>query len=308
MKQHFSVLLNEVIDNLQLKPDGIYVDATLGYAGHSAKILQGIKKGFLFAFDQDREAVLASGKILETIGSNFIIIKSNFSHLKQELAKNHIQEVDGILFDLGLSSPQIDDTNRGFTFMKEAPLDMRMNQEDTLKAEDVVNNYSEEELMKIFFAYGEEKLSKRIARQIVNSRKEKRITTSSQLVAIIKSATGAKYFNQHHPERPIFQAIRIEVNQELKALTEVLPQAIELLKPQGRLCVITFHSLEDRIVKQIFKKLSEVEAPLKGMPSIPKEYLPKIKIINQKPILPSKEELKINNRSASAKLRVIERV
>ncbi len=213
--------------------------------------------------------------------------------------------VDGILFDLGFSSPQIDNYERGFSFMHDAPLDMRMSREGK-SAFDVVQNYSYEELCKIFFEYGEEKLSKRIAEEIVKHQKE--IKTTLELVETIKKAVGANYFYKMHPERNIFQAIRIEVNDELKVLESVLPDAIEILKPGGRIAVITFHSLEDRIVKNIFRKYSEVPEPFRGEPNVPKEYQPKIILINKKPILPTEEELKVNSRSHSAKLRIIERI
>ena len=229
-------------------------------------------------------------------------------HLKEKLKEQKIDKVDGSLFDLGLSSPQIDDSSRGFTFMKEAPLDMRMNQANKLTAEKIVNEYSIEELTNIFYTYGEEKMSKVIAKKICSERENKEIKTTKELVDIIANAVGAKYFNKQHPERQIFQAIRIEVNQELTVLASVLPDAIEMLKPGGRISVITFHSLEDRIVKQIFKKESEVNELVKGLPEIPEEYKPKIKIINKKPILPSEKEIKENSRSKSAKLRIVERI
>ena len=305
---HYSVMLSEVIDNLNIKEDGVYVDATLGYAGHSSEILKRLKRGFLFAFDQDKEAIIYSEKKLSEISLNFKIIHSNFENLKEELEKENISKVDGILFDLGLSSPQIDDASRGFSFMSDAKLDMRMNKESKKSAYEVVNNYSKEELTKIFFEYGEEKLSSSIARKIVDARKIKPITTTTELVEIIKSSTGANYFYKNHPEREIFQAIRIEVNDELKVLEKVLPDAIDLLNIGGRITVITFHSLEDRIVKKVFKKYSEVDQIFKGMPDVPEMYKPKIKLINKKPLLPSEKELNENSRSRSAKLRIIERI
>lgn len=228
--------------------------------------------------------------------------------MKEKLKEQGITKVDGILFDLGLSSPQIDNKDRGFTFMTDAPLDMRMDTSSTLTAATIVNTYSIEELSNIFFIYGEEKMSKVIAKKIVEERLKKEIKTTSELVKIISSAVGAKYFNKNHPERQIFQAIRIEVNGELDVLKKVLPDAIDLLNKNGRISVITFHSLEDRIVKQIFKKESEVDEIVKGLPVIPKEYQPKLKLINKKPILPTEEELNENSRSRSAKLRIIERI
>ena len=305
---HYSVMLSEAIEGLNIKDDGIYVDATLGYAGHSSEILKRLKRGFLFAFDQDKEAINYSDAKLSEISLNFKIIHSNFKNLKEKLESENVSKVDGIIFDLGLSSPQIDDASRGFSFMNDARLDMRMNKESSKSAYEVVNNYSKEELAKIFFEYGEEKLSNVIAKKIVDYRKNKPIETTTELVEIIKSSVGANYFYKSHPEREIFQAIRIEVNDELKVLEEVLPDAIDLLKKGGRISVITFHSLEDRIVKKIFKKYSEVDEVFKGMPEIPEAYQPKIKLINKKPILPSEKELSENSRSKSAKLRIIERM
>ena len=305
---HYSVLLNEAIENLNIKEDGIYVDATLGYAGHSKEILKRLKRGFLFAFDADQEAIDFAQRRLSEISSNFKIFHDNFSNLKENLENDNIELVDGFLFDLGVSSPQIDNSERGFSFMREGSLDMRMDNTKEKSAYEVVNNYSQEELTDIFFKYGEEKLSKVIARKIVSYRQDKKIETTTELVEVIKMAVGAKYFNEKHPERQIFQAIRIEVNEELKVIEQALPEAIKMLKPGGRICVITFHSLEDRIVKHIFKKYSEIDEMVKGLPVIPDEYKPLIKLINKKPILPSNKELDENRRSNSAKLRVIERV
>lgn len=308
MMKHYSVMLKEAIEGLNIKEDGIYVDATLGYAGHSSEILKKLKSGHLYAFDQDEDAISESQKKLEKIGKNFTIIYSNFVNLKEKLLEHNIKYVDGILFDLGLSSPQIDNAERGFTFMNEAPLDMRMDKSNDITAEKIVNTYSLEDLTNIFYLYGEEKLSKIIAKKIISEREKKEIKTTTELVSIIESAVGAKYFNKNHPERQIFQAIRIEVNAELNVLKKVLPDAIELLNKDGRISVITFHSLEDRIVKKIFKKESEIDDLVKGLPNIPKEYQPKIKLINKKPILPSEDEIKENTRSKSAKLRIVERL
>ena len=306
--KHYSVLKAEVIENLCIDESGIYVDGTLGYAGHSQDLLKRIKRGFLFAFDQDAEAIKHSDEVLKSVGQNYKIFHTNFCFMKSVLQDEGITQVDGILFDLGFSSPQIDDESRGFSFMKEAILDMRMDQRQDLDARIIVNNYSVEELTNIFYIYGEEPRSRDIAKKIVNSRKDKEINTTTELVSIIESGVGAKYFNLKHPERNIFQAIRIEVNSELTVLSQVLPDAIDLLKSGGRLCVITFHSLEDRIVKQIFKKYSEVNDLVKGLPVIPEEYKPIIKLINRKPILPGEQELEENSRSRSAKLRIIERI
>ncbi len=304
---HYSVMLSETIEGLNVKEDGIYVDGTLGYAGHSSEILKRLKRGFLFAFDADKEATQFAEHRLSEISSNFKIFHDNFSNLKDNLEKENISSIDGFLFDLGVSSPQIDEAKRGFSFMRDGYLDMRMDTSKDKSAYDVVNTYSYEDLTNIFFKYGEEKLSKVIAKKIVDERKTP-IKTTKELVSVIERAVGAKYFNLEHPERRIFQAIRIEVNDELRVIEEALPQAIKMLNKGGRICVITFHSLEDRIVKQIFKKYSEVDEMVKGLPDIPEEYKPLIKIINKKPILPSSKELTENTRSKSAKLRVIERI
>ncbi len=306
--KHYSVLLKESIEGLNIKEDGIYVDATLGYGGHSSEILKKLTTGHLYSFDQDEEAIQDSKKRLMGIGNNFTIIYSNFVNMKEKLKEQGITKVDGIIFDLGLSSPQIDNKDRGFTFMTDAPLDMRMDTSQPLTAATIVNTYSIEELSNIFFIYGEEKMSKIIAKKIVSERLKKEIKTTKELVKIIESAVGAKYFNKNHPERQIFQAIRIEVNGELDVLKKVLPDAINLLNKSGRISVITFHSLEDRIVKQIFKQNSEVDDLVKGLPIIPKEFQPKLKLVNKKPILPSDVELEENSRSRSAKLRIVERI
>ncbi len=306
--KHYSVMLNEVIDNLNIKDNGIYVDATLGYAGMSKEILKRLKSGTLIAIDQDEEARKYSNEVLKKVGGNYQILPINFKNMKSELNKLDIYKVDGIIFDLGFSSPQIDDEKRGFSFMHDAPLDMRMNLASKLDAKYIVNNYSEDDLTKYFYEYGEEKLAKAISKGIVIERKKKNIKTTLKLVEVIKNSVGANYFYKNHPERKIFQALRILVNDELNALESVLPDAIDMLNEGGRICVITFHSLEDRIVKNIFKKYSEVEPIVKGLPNIPKEYQPIIKLINKKPITASDEEIKENSRSHSAKLRVIERI
>lgn len=302
---HYSVLLNESIDLLNIKENGIYVDCTLGYAGHSKEILKRLKNGFLYAFDQDMEAIKYSEEELRKISNNFEIIHANFSFLKSELEKRDIDHVDGILFDLGFSSPQIDNESRGFSFMKDAALDMRMDQTNKKSAYDVVNNYNLEDLTNIFYKYAEEKYSRSIAKNIISSRP---INTTLELVDVIKKSVPVSYALTRHPERVIFQAIRIEVNNELGVLESTLPDAINLLNKDGRIAVITFHSLEDRIVKHIFKSNSEVPDIVKGLPDIPDEYKPKIKLINKKPIVASDREINENSRSKSAKLRVIERV
>lgn len=308
--KHYSVMKDTVLEYLNIKDDGVYVDATLGYAGHSKEILKRIKKGRLFAFDADRDALSYSHQSLLEVGENFCLIHSNFINLEEELDKVKVPLVDGFLFDLGLSSPEIDDASRGFSFMHDAELDMRMDRSKKLNAKDIVNNYSKEELSDIFFKYGEESRSKMIADSIIKYREKKEITRTLELVEIIKSSVGANYFYKNHPERVIFQAIRIEVNGELKAIEVALPVAIKHLKKSGRICVITFHSLEDRLVKNIFKKYSEENEIFKGMPNdlVPDNYKPLIKLINKKPILPTEKELEDNSRSRSAKLRVIERI
>lgn len=299
---HYSVLLNEVIENLCIKSSGVYVDATLGYAGHSSLILKKLDHGFLYGFDQDILACTYSEELLSKINSNFKIFNSNFTSLKESLNGEH---VDGIIFDLGFSSPQIDDANRGFSFMNDGPLDMRMGKSGK-SAKNVIDTYSKEELSKVFFNYGEEKLGRVIASKIVDTKES--INTTLELVEAIKSAVGANYFYKQHPERKIFQALRIEVNDELGVLKIALKDAIMSLKPGGRICVITFHSLEDRIVKNIFKEYSEVDELVKGLPVLPKEFVPILKIVNKKVILPSEKEISENSRSKSAKLRVAERM
>lgn len=305
---HISVLLQESIDSLNIKEDGIYVDCTLGYAGHSSEILKRIKRGSLFAFDQDQTAIDYSKQKLEKIGSNFTIIKSNFSFLKEKLQELGVEKVDGILFDLGVSSPQLDDATRGFSFHQDAKLDMRMDQEQELSAYEVVNQYPEKELVRIFFQYGEEKYANGIAKNIVKARSEKEIETTLELVEIIKNSVPEKYRREKHPARKVFQAIRIEVNHELEILESSLKDALSILDVGGRLSVITFHSLEDRIVKNLFRSLTQIDEKVKGLPKIPENYLPDYQLITTKAILPSKEELEQNERSRSSKLRVIERI
>lgn len=302
---HYSVLLKEAIEGLNIKSDGVYIDCTLGYGGHSEEILKRIDKGLLIGIDQDEEAIKYSTERLSKISSRFKIIYSNFEGLKNKLSELGITSVDGIIFDLGFSSPQIDDPNRGFSFMKDATLDMRMDKKQSLSAYDVVNKYKEDDLINIFYKYAEEKYSKSIARNIIQNRP---INSTMELVDVIKKSVPMKYAITRHPERVIFQAIRIEVNRELAVLENVLPDAINLLNKNGRICVITFHSLEDRIVKQAFRKYSEVHDIVKGLPEIPEEFKPLIKLINKKPIAPSEEEIIENSRSKSAKLRIIERI
>lgn len=303
--EHYSVLLNEAIENLNIKEDGIYVDATLGLGGHSSKILEKLTTGHLYAFDEDKMAIDYADKRLAKINSNYTIIKSNFVNLKAKLEELGVTAIDGIVFDLGVSSPQIDTASRGFSFSKDGLLDMRMDTDSSLTAEQVVNEYKKEELTNIFFNYGEEKQSRLIANKIVAKRP---IKTTLELVKVILEAVGANYFYKNHPERKIFQAIRIEVNKELSVLKDVLPDVTDILKPQGRMVIITFHSLEDRIVKKYMKEESKVSDLVKGLPEIPAAYQPKLKLITKKPILPSSEELEANSRSKSAKLRVAEKI
>ena len=307
-EKHISVLLEESISSLNLKDDSIIVDCTLGYGGHSSNILARIKKGFLFAFDQDSEAIRHSTDRLNAVGTNFTIIKSNFVHLKEKLRELDVDKVDGVLFDLGVSSPQLDDGERGFSYHEDARLDMRMDRDNPLSAYEVVNNYSKEELSRIFYKYGEDKFSNNIAKKIVEYRATKPIETTLELVEVIKTAVPMKFRIDKHPARQIFQAIRIEVNKELDVIEPALEQALSILKVGGRVAVITFHSLEDRLVKNFFKEKCAIDERLKGMPNIPEEYLPDFSLVVNKAISPTEEELENNPRARSAKLRVIERI
>ena len=300
---HISVLLEECVNNLNLKEDSIVVDCTLGYAGHSSEILKRIKKGYLYAFDQDKEAINNASLKLKKIGNNYKIINSNFVNLKEELNKLNINEVDCILYDLGVSSPQLDEKERGFSFHQDARLDMRMNQDQELDAYYVVNNYDLNRLVDIFKRYGEEKYALSIAKGIIKNRP---ITTTLELTEVIKNNVPFSYKKEKHPARKVFQAIRIEVNDELNVFEKSLRQALDLIKIGGRIEVITFHSLEDKICKKIFDEVSKVDKNLKNLPIIPIEYQPKYKIVGN--IDPSYEELINNNRARSAKLRIIERV
>ena len=295
---HISVLLEESKRYLNLKKDSIIVDCTLGYGGHSSEILKNIKEGFLYAFDQDSEAIVNAEKKLKKIGNNYKIINKNFVNI-DEIDTN----VDGILFDLGVSSPQLDEDYRGFSFHKDAKLDMRMNQNQELSAHEVVNNYPLNKLIEIFKTYGEEKYSVPIAKAIVKNRP---INTTLELSEIIKKSVPESYRRKSHPARKIFQAIRIEVNDELNIFEKTLRLSLNKLNLNGRICVITFHSLEDRICKEIFKEVSTVKKELQNLPIIPEEYKPKYKIIAN--IKPKDQEIKNNKRSRSARLRVIERV
>lgn len=300
---HKSVLLDESINYLNLNDESNVVDCTLGYGGHSSEILKRIKRGFLFAFDQDKDAIASSRKRLEEISSNFEIIYSNFSRLEAELDKRNVSHIDGILYDLGVSSPQLDEGDRGFSFHQDAKLDMRMNQENPLSAWNVVNEYDYDKLVDIFYRYGEEKFAPSIAKKIIASRP---INTTLELVEVIKSTVPEKYRREKHPARKVFQAIRIEVNNELNVFEDSLRQALNIISKGGRICVITFHSLEDKICKEIFREATAIDPSLKNLPVIPNEYLPKYRIV--KTLSPSATELEQNPRARSAKLRVIERI
>ena len=302
---HKSVLLEECIENLNIKDDSIIVDCTLGYGGHSSEILKRIPNGKLYAFDQDSEAIKYSRDRLSKISNNFEIINTNFENIEKELTKR-TEEVDGILYDLGVSSPQLDTETRGFSFHGDARLDMRMDTSNPISAYEVVNNYSYQELTNILYKYGEEKYASSIVKGIIKARELKPIETTLELAEIIKNNVPLKYRREKHPARKTFQAIRIEVNRELDVFETSLKQALDLIKVGGRICVITFHSLEDKICKDIFKSVSTLDSNLKKLPVIPEYMMPKYKIIGS--IKPSKNELEINNRARSAKLRIIERV
>ena len=298
---HISVLLNESIDSLNIKEDGIYVDCTLGYAGHSSAILKRLKKGKLYAFDQDEDARKASENTLSKIGNNFEIIPTNFVNIKEELTKRGVDKVNGVLFDLGVSSPQLDNTSRGFSFHGDAYLDMRMDKTANFSAYDVVNNYSYKDLVRIIKEYGEEKYAKEIARAIEEKRKEKKIETTLELVDVISDAVPSKYKRLTHPARRTFQAIRIEVNKELEILPKALNDAIDMLDMNGVIAVITFHSLEDKICKDVFNNRSKLDDFVKNLPVIPEHLKPELKVL--KKIKPSKKEIEENKRSRSAILR-----
>ncbi len=310
MFKHTTVLLNEASEGLNIHSDGVYVDCTLGGGGHSQKILSQLSdKGQLIAFDQDETAIAHVRETLSHEKSKLTIIQSNFVHLQDRLAELGVQKVDGILYDLGVSSPQLDDPERGFSYHHDAPLDMRMDRSSAVSAYEVVNEWSYEDMVRIFFQYGEEKFSKQIARKIEAAREKAPIETTGQLVELIKEGIPAPARRKGgHPAKRIFQAIRIAVNDELHAFESSLEQAIELLRPGGRICVITFHSLEDRICKTVFKTASEGPPLPPGMPVIPQGYEPILKLVNRKPIIPSEEELEVNNRARSAKLRIAEKI
>ncbi|WP_251576465.1 16S rRNA (cytosine(1402)-N(4))-methyltransferase RsmH [Limosilactobacillus agrestimuris] len=310
--KHVTVLLNEAVTGLNIHPDGTYVDATLGGGGHSAAILNQLTTGHLYSFDQDQTAIKYNRQHLKSFidDGRSILIEDNFRNLKTALLQNGVQAVDGIIYDLGVSSPQFDDAQRGFSYKLDAPLDMRMNQQQSLSAMNVVNEWPYEKLVKILYRYGEERFAKQIARKIERRRESKPIKTTFELVDVIKEAIPAAA-RRHggHPAKKSFQAIRIAVNDELGALEDSLEQALEMLNVGGRISVITFQSLEDRLVKTMFhEKVSLADELPPGLPVIPPEMQPKYKLINKKPILPSDAELANNHRAHSAKLRVIERI
>ena len=307
MFKHYSVLLEEAVEGLNIKEDGIYVDCTLGGAGHSLEILKKLTTGKLYAFDQDNVA-LENAKIkLSEYADKVVFIKSNFENLKEKLAEQNVYEVDGVLYDLGVSSPQLDTPERGFSYNYDTRLDMRMDTDASISAYEVVNEYSYHDLVRIFYRYGEEKFSKQIARNIEKKRELAPIETTFQLVDIIKeSIPAAKRRTGGHPAKRVFQAIRIAVNNELSVFENSLEQAIDIVKVGGRISVITFHSLEDRICKQIFNSYAKNKEIPKNLPILPNESLSKLKLITRKPICPSNKDLEENNRSRSAKLRVAE--
>ncbi|MDC3416487.1 16S rRNA (cytosine(1402)-N(4))-methyltransferase RsmH [Aquibacillus salsiterrae] len=308
MFEHYSVLKKEAVDGLNIKPDGMYVDCTLGGGGHSEQIAAQLTNGMLFAFDQDQQAIHAAKERLSRYEHRITYIHSNFRHLKEELHEFSITEVDGILFDLGVSSPQLDQGDRGFSYQQDAPLDMRMDRTQKITAFDIVNQWPYEKLVRIFFRYGEENFSKQIARKIEQTRQNREIHTTFELVEIIKEAIPAPARRKGgHPAKRVFQAIRIAVNDELNAFYDVLHQAAEIVKVGGRISVITFHSLEDRLCKQAFKKWSTTPPLPRNIPVIPEELKPPFKQLSKKPILPGEGELEENRRSRSAKLRIVEK-
>ena len=306
--KHKSVLLEETIDGLNIKPDGIYVDGTLGGAGHASEVCRRLSaKGRFIGIDQDQDAIVAASDRLAAYEDRVTIIRSNYCYMADELRSRGIEKVDGILLDLGVSSYQLDNEERGFSYRYDSPLDMRMDRRQSRTAGDIVNGYEERELYRIIRDYGEDKFAKNIAKHIVKNRADKPIETTFELNEIIKAAVPAKMRQNGHPSKQTFQAIRIECNQELEVLKKALDELIDLLNPGGRFCIITFHSLEDRIVKNAFRRN---ENPCTCPPEFPVCVCGKVskgKVITRKPILPGAEELEVNSRSKSAKLRVFEK-
>ena len=308
---HYSVLRNETIENLNIKPDGIYVDGTLGGGGHAYQVASRLsEKGRLIGIDQDADAIAAAGERLREFGDKITIIRSNYANMKEELHRIGVEKVDGIVLDLGVSSFQLDTPERGFTYRDEnAPLDMRMDDRQSLTAKDIVNGYSEMDLYRIIRDYGEDKFAKNIAKHIVQERAKKPIETTGELTEIIRASIPMKVqMTGGHPAKRTFQAIRIELNKELEVLQDNLDDMIDLLNPGGRICIITFHSLEDRIVKTNFKRNENPCTCPSDFPVCVCGKKSKGKVVTRKPILPSEEELEVNSRSKSAKLRVFERV
>ncbi|WP_278925779.1 16S rRNA (cytosine(1402)-N(4))-methyltransferase RsmH [Staphylococcus auricularis] len=308
MFHHISVMLKETIDELNIKEDGVYVDCTLGGAGHALYLLEQLSDdGHLIAIDQDEEALKNAKEVLKDHLHKVTLIHNNFRNITQILEDLNIEKVDGIYYDLGVSSPQLDVPERGFSYHHDAALDMRMDQTQFLSAYDVVNDWEFNDLMRIFQRYGEEKFAKQIARRIEQHRETKPIETTLELVDIIKEGIPAKARRKGgHPAKRVFQAIRIAVNDELAAFEDSLEQAIELVKVNGRISVITFHSLEDRLCKQMFQEYEKGPDVPRGLPVLPEAYTPKLKRVNRKPITASEEDLSENNRARSAKLRVAE--
>ena len=308
--KHRSVLLDETIEQLNIRPEGIYVDGTLGGAGHSFEIAKRLTTGRLIGIDQDADAIAAATKRLEPYADKVTIVRNNYCNMKEELHRLGIERVDGILLDLGVSSFQLDTPERGFTYrVEDAPLDMRMDQRQTLTAKEIVNHYSEKELYRIIRDFGEDRFAKNIAKHIVEARKIKELETTGELIDVIRASIPMKVqATGGHPAKRTFQAIRIELNRELDVLKDTLDEMIDLLSPRGRICIITFHSLEDRIVKTIFRKNENPCTCPSDFPVCVCGKVSKGKVITRKPILPSEEELEENSRSKSAKLRVFERV
>lgn len=306
-KAHESVLKKETIDSLHIKPDGVYVDCTLGRAGHAKEIIAHLgEQGLLIGFDQDIEAIEAAKLVLPEEKS--LLIHANFRQLKAELQNRNISSIDGILFDLGVSSPQLDQGERGFSYQHDATLDMRMDQRQALSAHTIVNQWTYEQLVRIFFTYGEEKFSKQVARKIERTRETMEITTTHELVEIIKESIPAPARRKGgHPAKRIFQALRIAVNDELNSFNDALHQAAEMINIGGRISVITFHSLEDRICKQAFQKWSQEKPVPRGLPIIPEGFVAPFNRISRKPIIPADNEIALNRRARSAKLRVVEK-
>ncbi|EJE00993.1 16S rRNA (cytosine(1402)-N(4))-methyltransferase RsmH [Staphylococcus epidermidis] len=308
MFHHVSVMLNETIDYLNIKEDGVYVDCTLGGAGHALYLLNQLNdKGRLIAIDQDLTAIENAKEVLKEHLHKVTFVHNNFRELTNILNELEIEKVDGIYYDLGVSSPQLDVPERGFSYHNDAKLDMRMDQTQSLSAYEVVNQWSYEALVRIFFRYGEEKFSKQIARRIEAHREQQSIETTLELVDVIKEGIPAKARRKGgHPAKRVFQAIRIAVNDELSAFEDSVEQAIECVKVGGRISVITFHSLEDRLCKQIFQEFEKGPDVPRGLPVIPEAYTPKLKRVNRKPITATDDDLNENNRARSAKLRVAE--